>query len=650
MISRKNINLICIGITIFTVLLTTLFMNGEAMGMEKIVDEDAESQEGNTYFTANDLAGDWDASDATQITLKGDTGSISGGGAYFYDGDLIIAQAGWYVLSGELTEGQILVSAESGSKVWILLNGVTVNCSDGACFVVEQADKVFLTLAQGSENSFTSGSSYSEEAQENGCDGAIYAKDDLTINGSGHLTIEAGYKHGIEANDDFVMTGGSVTITAAQDGITANDSIRIGGGELTISASDDGIHCDGTFYMAEGTVLITDCYEGIEALNITVEGGSISVYPTDDGFNANGGSTDGFGFGMRGGFGGGWQQAGSSDAESAETGTAGAETTAAGTTGKETTTAEDTQEESFIRISGGDILIVNPTGRDADGLDSNGSIYITGGNIRISLNGDSSNCAIDYGSESGGVCEISGGTVVACGGSSMAEAFDTSSAQAAILYGLSGTADAGTQITLTDADGKELLSYEAACTFTSVNISCPEMEVGETYLLTIGDETAEITQESVSVTGGSLQGMSGGMMGGMQGGFGGGQGGGQGGMQGGRGFGGERPEGGEMPEFDGEMPEFDGEMPEFDGEMPEFGAQDSDAAESGADTRMQGGQMPQGQPGGEAGTTGTTADAAADAAADTAADGTTGYWMIALSCGGLLCGLAFVILYKRKEF
>ncbi len=170
---------------------------------------------------------------------------------------------------------------------------------------------------------------------------------------------------------------------------------------------------------------------------------------------------------------------------------------------------------TYIRISGGKLAIVNETGNDADGLDSNGSIYITGGEIRISLTSNGSNSAIDYASEnSESVCEISGGTVVACGASGMAEAFSQTSSQGAILYNFSEGAEAGTTIELAKTDGTVLLSYEVPCGFSSANLSSPELELGETYTLNIGDQTEEITLEDISTTyGESSQGMGGGRMG-----------------------------------------------------------------------------------------------------------------------------------------
>ena len=180
-----------------------------------------------------------------------------------------------------------------------------------------------------------------------------------------------------------------------------------------------------------------------------------------------------------------------------------------------TQSSADTEDvETYISISGGNIMIVNEVGQDADGMDSNGDIKISGGTIYISLLGTGSNCAVDYASESGGVAEITGGTIIACGASSMAEGFDSTSTQASILYNTSTVAEAGTTLTVADADGSVLLSWEVPCSFSSALISCPEMKVGGTYTVSTGGTSEEITLEGVSTTYGDSQGgMHGGDMG-----------------------------------------------------------------------------------------------------------------------------------------
>ena len=613
MSTHKNLDKICVAIVICSLVLTVLFMNGEALGITKIVDEDAEQNSDSSYFTTNDQDGTWDSTGAVRITLTGDGASISGNGAYVYDGNVVISEAGRYVFSGSLEDGSIIVDAHDSSKVWILLDGVEISCSDDACIQVDQADKVFLTLAQDSQNILKSGAEYSDTALIDGTDGAIFAHDDLTINGSGSLEVTAQYRHGVSANDDLVITGGNITITAAEDAIHANDSIRIkeaaitvtagddglltanevengylyiesgtlditaagdgihttgeitvAGGEINISSGDDGIHSDSSVFIQDGTILISDCYEGIEALIIDVSGGDVTVVPQDDGLNANGGSSMFGTGGMMGGHMGGGQMRegmtsgafeqgqmneGETNGSQNETGgmgrggkggrgrmdtegmsgemptppDMGSEDMAGEKPAEEETSADDgsTQsaaaaenEETYISISGGTIKIINETGRDADGFDSNGDIKISGGAIYISMLGTGSNCALDYASENGGSAEITGGMIIACGASSMAETFDSTSTQASILYNTSETAEAGTMLTVTDADGSVLLSWEVPCSFNSALISCPQMKVGSSYTIQIGDNSEVITLQEVSATAGSAQsGMFGGGMG-----------------------------------------------------------------------------------------------------------------------------------------
>lgn len=477
MAASRHIDRICIIAAVCTLLLTILFMNGQRLGITVMADEDA----GDGQFTSNDLDADWaeEADDVTQITLTGDGAEIHGNGAYYYDGGVQIVYAGRYRISGQLDNGSLIVNAESGDKIWLLMDGASISNDDGAAIVVKQAEKVFLTLAEGTENEVAGwAADTSASGGSGGVDGAIYSRDDLTINGNGSLTVTSGYQHAIVCNDDLVITGGRIAVTAPQDGLHANDSVRIAGADLTIHAGDDGVTAsndDNTsyFYMESGSITIPSCYEGIEAIDVIINGGSIDITPTDDGINANGYGT------------------------------------------------------STITIAGGDIRIVNPTGRDADGLDSNGSIIITGGNLFISMNGNGSNCALDCGTESGGVCEISGGTVIATGGSSMAEGFDSSSEQCFLMQTVSATAE-NASVVLRNESGETLLSETVPCSFTSILLSTPQLQMGETCTVVIDGTETEVVIDN-STAGGFGMGMGGfgaggsgmrGQFGGMKGGMG----------------------------------------------------------------------------------------------------------------------------------
>ncbi len=531
MSADKNINRICIAVLAFTLLLTVAFMNGEKLGIKSMVDQDAEKYSGSSYFTDNDQDGNWaDNAYTTHITLDGTDGTVNGNGAYFQDGNLVIANGGWYEIGGTLDDGSIIVKANSSSKVWIRLNGVSVNCSDDACLRVDQAEKVFLTLAEGTENSFASGSAYSEEALSDNTGGTIFAHDDLTINGSGNLTITAGYKHGIDANDSLVITGGDIVITAPQDGIHVNDGFSFKSADLTIDVGDDAVHSDAYLYVESGTILADSCYEGLEAKTIDIAGGDITIYPTDDGINANGGTADTGGMGGAAPDGDGDGPGSGNDAgtppgnddstngsmppnggpgQSSDQ-TNGTANQADDTT--ETSTAEE--EEAYIRITGGTVTIVNTTGNDADGLDSNGSIYIDGGSIFISLPGGNTNNAIDYGGESNGECIVTGGTIIGFGGSGMVEGFSSNSTQVAVLYVLSDTVEAGTTFRVLDRDGAEILSYTPVTTYSSIAFSSSKLTVGETYTVVYGDATAELTIESTAQSVGTGGGMGGNAAGG----------------------------------------------------------------------------------------------------------------------------------------
>ena len=285
MSTHKLFDFICVVVLLLTIAITVLFINGERLGIEVIVDEDAESYSGSAYFTQNDLAGEWTTDGATVITLKGESATVSGGGAYAYNGDVVITGAGRYVLSGTLTDGSVIVDVKNSSKVWLLFDGVDISCSDDACLRIDNADKVFLTLAAGSANRLTSGESYSQTALDDGTDGAIFAHDDLTINGSGALTVTAGYKHGISANDDLIITGGTITVTAPKNALKGNDSVAIADGNITLTAGKDAIKADnaedadkGYIYIAGGQLDITAGDDAIQGQqDVTITGGSIRV-------------------------------------------------------------------------------------------------------------------------------------------------------------------------------------------------------------------------------------------------------------------------------------------------------------------------------------------------------------------------------------
>ena len=236
--------------------------------------------------------------------------------------------------------------------------------------------------------------------------------------------------------------------------------------------------------------------------------------------------------------------------------------------------------ELYIKITGGTLN----ADAEGDGLDSNGSLFISGGTVYVNGPVSDGDGALDY----NGGADITGGTIIAVGSSGMAQGFSESSTQCSILQNLTETQEELSAVTLKDADGNELLSWTPEKKYSSVLISCPKMKEGETYTLTAGNESDELTLESVVTSNGSV-----GAMGKMGGGM---KGNGPGSRKSGTSDGDtEVPEGMEPP--DGEVPEGmeppDGELPEGmdppDGELPE-GMEPPDG-------EMPGGEAPDGDTG-----------------------------------------------------
>jgi hypothetical protein len=215
-----------------------------------------------------------------------------------------------------------------------------------------------------------------------------------------------------------------------------------------------------------------------------------------------------------------------------------------------------------------------------DGLDYNGALFVTGGTIHVSGPEDSMNGALDYTTTG----QITGGTLIACGASGMAQNFDTSSTQCSLMYTLSENMEAGTTVTLSDGDGNVLLEDTMEKSFNSVVISTPELTVGETYTLTCGDTSVEIELTDTITSSGASG------FGGMGGGFGGGDmGGGPGGMGGD--MGGDR---GDMSDFASTFEDMDEEdiknmMEQFAGQGGGPGAMGGDPGNQGGDPGNQGG-------------------------------------------------------------
>ena len=151
-------------------------------------------------FSSRDLAGTWDSSAAVEIQLLGDTAACDGQGVAIDGSRITIAAEGIYRLSGTLNNGQVVVDAGDASKVQLVLSGAQITSATSAALYALSADKVFLTLDAGTENALSNGGVFTA-VDENNIDSAIFAKTDLTCNGSGSLTVTSPGGHGVVSKD-----------------------------------------------------------------------------------------------------------------------------------------------------------------------------------------------------------------------------------------------------------------------------------------------------------------------------------------------------------------------------------------------------------------------------------------------------------------
>lgn len=177
-----------------------------------------------------DLSEEWDNT-AVTVKLNGSGATVSGSGAKDEDGSLRITSAGTYVLSGSLDGGQIIVSCGDSDNVKLVLNGVSVTSDSGAAILVENADKLLITLAPGTENELSDSAERAEDAEDTAC---VYSHDDLTINGSGSLTVNGNCKNGIAGNDDVKIVNGDITVKAVNNAVKGKDSLYIKDGVLSV--------------------------------------------------------------------------------------------------------------------------------------------------------------------------------------------------------------------------------------------------------------------------------------------------------------------------------------------------------------------------------------------------------------------------------
>lgn len=476
------------------------------------------------------------------------------------DGVLTISSGGAYTFSGTKRDTMLLIDV-GDADVILILDGLTLRNSTGPAIYVRSAGKVTVTLAAGSVNTLSDGSSYSIVDGDSALDAALFSRADLVINGSGTLNITGNYKHGIVSKDDLIISSGTVSVSAQNVGLNGKDCVKINSGDITIRAGTDGIRSDNTedaskgyIYLYGGVVDITAGNDGIQAETVLkIEDVDLAV-TSGGGSSATSGTTEESYKGLKAGsdiyISGGEFVIDSKDDSIHSNGTVtisgGTYTLSSGDDGVHAdtdlaisgsaTTLTVTKsyegiEASNLVFSGGKISIkatddgINAAGgndsssgtpqRPGDSFTSStGSILISGGSIYINAAGD--------GLDANGTLSITGGDLVLSGpnnGDTAILDYDTTGAISGGTFigtGASGmtqnfgntstqgailyktgTCASGTKITLKDSSGNVLLSRTADQSFSCVILSHPSIAVGKTYTLTVGSSSYQITMTSL---------------------------------------------------------------------------------------------------------------------------------------------------------
>lgn len=480
--------------------------------------------EANLSFKNKDFYIDYSTEDTVKIDLsapkEADGVKVSGS-------TVTITKAGTYVLSGTLTDGQIIIDAGDEDDVRLVLENASITCTTTAPVYAKNADKVIISLPENTESSVTD--------TVTGTDGndaltaAIFTKCDLSINGTGTLNVNANANDGITSEDKLKITGGVLNITSADDGLVGKDAVLMKDGTVHITASGNGIKSTkseadkGYVYIGGGTVNITAEQDGIQAeTSVLISVGEVKVTA---GGGANGEQKTGNA--MFGGaqstttdetlsakgikaeaaldITGGTVAIDSADdslhSNDSMTVSDGGITVKSGDDGlhaDNTLTIEDgtiVVEESCegleaidLTINGG-TLTVNASG---DGLDSNGALTINGGTVYVSGPTGDGNGTFDC----DGVFTINGGVVLGTGSSGMLKTPTADSKQNTISVSCTGSA--GNTVEVKGADGNTLVSAVAPKNFTNVMFSTPDITEGETYTVYVnGTEAASETCSGV---------------------------------------------------------------------------------------------------------------------------------------------------------
>ena len=230
---------------------------------------------GDSYTVNIPSSGVYNNEEEILITLSdlGSSVSNNNGGVTIDGATITISKAGEYVITGELLEGNIVISVGDEDEVDLVLNGMTLASSTTDPIYMENGDKLEISAKNGTKNVIKDLRTTTTDATG----AAIYALCDMLLKGKGELEVSSTYNNGIHTKDDLKIKNLTLTATAVNNAIKGNDSITIESGIVTaISSGGDALKTSSSSISSKGNQKGT----------ITISGGAVDLYATTDGIDA----------------------------------------------------------------------------------------------------------------------------------------------------------------------------------------------------------------------------------------------------------------------------------------------------------------------------------------------------------------------------
>ncbi len=526
---------------------------------------DGDAPGANTFSTLVNI----DMSNPKDPAVEGVTITIDGNNVTANHGS---TEGVCYVVTGKTTDGSLIINGNTNFE--LNLNGADITSASTTAIDIEGKGNAYLVV--NGTNKVKDGTTADHKA-------AIYSKGKLLISGDGSLEVYGTYKNGIhgktnividkgvnlyvnstanngiKAGDNMYINGGIINVEVSADGgkaINGDADVVINGGRTTVIATGNGtweadetltyggdtkaaagIGSDATFYMNGGELYAKATGSGGKGVKADLEGyitgGKIRII-TEGGLYYSNGSTESHNY------------TGNTDNLPA----AYTSSPKGMKIGYKDDTVTPTETYGVLKISGGDIMI-RTSGNNAEGMESKGTLDITGGTLLVYAHDDAINSTGDMTISGGttvavgtnndaidanGNMYLKGGTIIACGANGAETGIDINEQKKLYISGgyifaiggrvdgnlgsttqgiISATGSVSANSSISVSNGSKTLftftmppvSYNGS---NVMIISTPDLSSGSTYTLTAGSSSASVTASNTISSGIGGGGMPGG--------------------------------------------------------------------------------------------------------------------------------------------